>query len=338
MLNKKAEFLINEFTSAIATTMGTENPSRMFSITVPVETKLRDAMLEKVEFLKLISVLPMSQVVGQVVDVATSDLFTGRTDTGRFTREIGVGGNTYTLVATDSCATISWEKLSQWANSVGAGEFSRLINAAMVSHFARDVLRIGFHGKSVAKATDPIANPMGQDVNKGWLQQAKEKAPAQVLAKAIIDPTGKTADSHKNLDALATDVRNSMIAEQFAEDADLVVLVGRDLVASEQARLMSEANTPVENLAAQKLGTSIGGMTAYIPPFFPKSGFWITSLKNLQVLDQTGTQRRVSRQNDDHARFESGWWRMEGYALGNLEKFAAIEAVEIASEEAPPAG
>lgn len=329
MLNKKAEELIHEFTSELAANMGARDTTKFFSITVPVETKLREAMLEKIDFLKLISVLPMSQVVGQVVDVATSDLFTGRTDKGRFTREIGLGGNQYTLVATDSCATISWEKLSQWANSVGAGEFSRLINAAMVTHFARDVLRIGFHGTSVATQTDPVANPMGQDVNKGWLQQAKDKLPTQVLAKAILDRTGATANSHKNLDALATDVRNSMIAEQFAEDADLVVLVGRDLVASEQARLMSEANTPLENLCAQKLGSSIGGMTAYIPPFFPKKGFWLTSLKNLQVLNQTGTQRRVSRQNDDHARFESGWWRMEGYAIGNLEKFAAIEVVEV---------
>ncbi len=40
---------------------------------------------------------------------------------------------------------------------------------------------VGFHGLNAAVQTNKVTYPMLQDVNKGWLQQLREKAPEQVI-------------------------------------------------------------------------------------------------------------------------------------------------------------
>ncbi|STQ74594.1 phage major capsid protein, P2 family [Grimontia hollisae] len=330
MLNAMSTQYLDKYCANVMQATGVARLDTLFNISPPIETRLREAMLHSVAFLSLISVMPVDQLKGQVVDVGGGALFTGRKKEGRFRKALGVEGNTYELVETDSCASIPWSLLSQWANAGKAGEFTRLMNAAIARHFALDMLRVGFHGTSVAETTNPTTNPMGQDVNKGWLTIVKEKAAGQVLASATLDPTGTVVGSHKNLDAMVNDLRNAVIAEEHVDDPDLVVLIGRDLVASEQSRLMGEADKPTEHNAAQMLSTSVGGMRVYIPPFFPADQIWITSLSNLQVLQQTGTQWRKARNEEDRKAFENSWLRNEGYAIGNFQKFAAIDAVAIA--------
>lgn len=304
--------------------------SKQFAIAPPIETKLRQAIAHSDSFLRMLSFMSVQQISGQVVDVGTGALLTGRVKDGRFRAKVGIDGNTYTLVETDSCAAITWEMLTQWANAGSSGEFTKLMNNAITRNFALDILRVGFHGVSVAETTNPATYPLGQDVNKGWLQIAKEKKPGQVLASATLDPTGTAPDSFKNLDSLANDLKNQVINEVHQESPDLVVLVGRDLVSAEQHRLLEAADKPTEHKAAQSLAKTIAGMKAYTPPYFPATQIWITSLKNLQVLDQEGTQWRKARNEEDRKQFENSWLRMEGYAIGDLDKFAAIESVTVA--------
>lgn len=329
MLNAVSTAYLAEFSLSVAQAAGSSVPYGTFNITPPMETKLRQAILESHEFLTMVSLLPVQQIKGQVVDVGNDGLSTGRTANGRFSREMGQKGNTYELVKTDSGAHILWETMTQWANSGKKDEWLKLMLNAITSIFALDILRVGFNGTSVATPTDPDANPLGQDVNKGWLQQVKEKKAAQVLPTGKLDPTGVAEDSYKNLDSLAQDLINTTIAPQHRQDPDLVVLVGSDLVASEQHRLLEAADKPTEHKAAQSLAKTIAGKKAYTPPFFPPKSIWITNTKNLQVLTQTGTQRRRQKNNEDQDRYESNHLRMEGYAVGNLNKFAAIETVTV---------
>lgn len=330
MLNVMSTEYLDKYCTSVMESTGANDVAKMFNIAPPVEIKLREAMLNSVAFLSLISVMPVDQLKGQVVDVGGGALFTGRKKGGRFVKALGVAGNTYEVIETDSCASIPWSLLSQWANAGKAGDFTKLMNAAISKHFALDILRVGFHGTSAAETTDPENNKNGEDVNKGWLTIVKEKAPGQVIALAILDPTGTTEGSHKNLDAMVNDLRNSAIAEEHVDDPDLVVFIGRDLIASEQSRLMGEADRPSEHNAAQQLSKSVAGMQAFVPPFFKSNQIWITSLSNLQVLQQKGTQWRKAKNEEDRKSFENSWLRNEGYAIGNFNKFAAIEAVSIA--------
>ncbi|AUI86597.1 phage major capsid protein, P2 family [Vibrio azureus] len=328
-LSSRAAEFIEQYSVNLSKTYETVNPEKRFSISPVIETKLRQAILESDSFIRMLSILTVDQISGQVVDVGTGGLLTGRVKNGRHRANLGHDGNTYSLVETDSCACIAWETMTQWANSGKPGEFIRLMNNAATRNFALDMLRIGWHGTSIAETTDPKSNPNGEDVNKGWLQIVKEKRPEQVLGSAQLDPTGKTPGSYKNLDALVNDLVNTTIHDVFKEDADLVVLVGRDLVSAEQHRLLSAADTPTEHKAAQSLAKTIDGKKAYIPPFFKRDQIMVTTLKNLQIMVQKGTQWRKARNEEDRKQFENSYLRMEGYGVGNFDKFAAIETVEV---------
>ncbi|MDH5880404.1 phage major capsid protein, P2 family [Vibrio splendidus] len=330
MLNAVSTQFLDEYCQAVAKAGGVVDASKQFNITPVMETKLRQAIVESDSFLNRISNISVDQIKGQVIDVGDSGLLTGRVKDGRFMGSLDQSGNTYELTETDSGAHINWITMTIWANSGGKGQWMKLMNNAITRNFALDKLRIGFHGTSIAgESTDPKANPMGEDVNKGWLQLAKEKAPAQVLPAVKLDSTGATEGSYRNLDSLVNDLINTTIHEVHQGDPDLVVLIGRNLVAAEQHRLLESAEVPTEHKAAQSLAKTVAGKTVYTPPFFPPDMIWVTNLSNLQILTQKGTQWRKSRNEEDRKRFETSYLRMEGYAVGNYHKFAAIEEVTV---------
>ncbi|YCO01545.1 phage major capsid protein, P2 family [Vibrio sp. VNB-15] len=330
MLNAISTQYLEEYSASIASQAGVADPSKQFNITPVIETKLQQAIVESDAFLRKISNIMVDQIKGQVIDVGDSGLTTGRVKDGRFTAALDQSGNTYELVETDSGAHINWITLTIWANSGSKGQWVKLMNNAITRSFALDKLRIGFHGvSSDTETTDPEAQPLGEDVNKGWLQIVKDKAPDQINDQAILDPSGKTDDAYKNLDSLVNDLVNTTIHEVFVDAPDLVVLVGRNLVAAEQHRLLEAADVPTEHKAAQQLAKTIAGKKAYIPPFFPANMVWVTNLTNLQILTQRGTQWRKSRNEEDRKRYETSYLRMEGYAVGNFHKFAAIENVDL---------
>ncbi|WP_375750937.1 phage major capsid protein, P2 family [Vibrio sp. HN007] len=329
MLNAVTTQFLEEFSSAVAEAAGAAPTAKHFNITPPMESKLQEAIKHSHSFLNMIHLGLVDQIKGQVVDVGLDGLATGRVTDGRFSVGVDQSGNTYELTKTDSGAHIPWELMTQWINSGSKNQWLNLMKDSIAKRFALDMLRIGFNGTSIATPTDPVANPLGQDVNKGWLTIAKEKAAAQVLPSAKLDPTGAAAGSYKNLDSLAQDLINTTIHEVHRQDDDLVIVIGSNLVASEQHRLLESADTPTEHKAAQSLAKTIAGKKAYVPPFFPANAIWITNLKNLQILTQKGTQWRKQENNTDRLRFESNHIRMEGYAVGNLNKFAAIEDVTI---------
>ncbi len=83
---------------------------------------------------------------------------------------------------------------------------------------------IGWHGVEAKPDTDRTANPLLQDVNKGWLQLVREQAPQQILTEGLTPgkiQIGGTGD-YRNLDGLVLDV-SLMIDEEFRDGGDLVV-------------------------------------------------------------------------------------------------------------------
>lgn len=137
-LNKRAEQWIHAFSSALAESHGVGDVSRYFSLTDPKETQLRSALLESVEFLSMITCADVDQLSGQVVSVGSSALYTGRKEGGRFSRTVGVDGNEYKLVKTDSCAALTWDLLSIWANAGDENEFSKRCRRSL-SRFLRSI-------------------------------------------------------------------------------------------------------------------------------------------------------------------------------------------------------
>lgn len=334
-LTVQAEQRLNKYCDALAKAYGIDisKLEKQFSVTGPVETTLRSALLASVEFLGLITCLDVDQIKGQVVQVGVGQLYTGRKKGGRFKGEVGVDGNTYELTATDSCASLSWATLCTWANAGNEGEFIKLVGEFVNTAFALDMLRVGWNGTSAAESTNPESNPLGQDVNKGWHQLAREwKDGSQIIKaaegkKLYFDPDGK--GDYKTLDEMASDLINTTIDPLFQQDPRLVVLVGTDLVAAAQAKLYSEATKPSEQIAAQQLAKSIAGRKAYIPPFFPGKRMVVTTLDNLHCYTQRGTRKRKADDNQDSMSFDNQYWRMEGYALGEHKAYGGFEEADI---------
>lgn len=322
MLNQKAEQLIQKYCTALAKQAGVTNITKQFSLSNPMDTRLREAILHSTEFLQMITCFDVDQLKGQVVVTGTSQLLTGRKSGGRFIRKLGVDGNTYELSETDSCAALDWATLSVWANSGGEGEFFRMMQDFIDKQFALDMLRIGFNGVSVANTSDPDQYPNGEDVNKGWHQIAKEwNGGSQVLTTPVtLGPGG----SYETLDSMASDLVNHLPVE-CRNDPNIVILVGSDLLAREQFRLYSKADTPTENLAAAQLDTIIAGKKAFVPPFMPGKRIVATTLKNLHIYTQKGSRRRAAEDVQDRKQFENKYWRNEGYALEVPELYVSID-------------
>lgn len=314
----------------------TADRNQYYAVTPPMETAIRKALQEGLDFLKLITLRDVDQMTGQVVDIGSSRLHTGRAAGGRFHRNINVSGNTYALAKTDSAVDLDWETLSNWVNSGDENEFMKLVNDFSMQAFALDMLRIGFNGTRVAVTTEPETYPLGEDVNIGWHQIGKTyNGGAQVITDPItIGPGGDYA----SLDAAVADLINTKIPAEFRNDPRLTVLAGADLIASEQYRLYQKADTPTEKIAAQLLSDSAAGRRVMIPPFQPGKRLAVTIPQNLQILSQRNSRQRKVEFVEDRAQYENKYLRNEGYALGYPQLYAAIDetAVTIVDGTLPP--
>ncbi|WP_447880013.1 phage major capsid protein, P2 family [Serratia fonticola] len=335
-LNQRARELLRKYSAGLAEAYGQENTERYFSLTDPKETALRSALLESVDFLSMITCADVDQLTGQVVNVGNPGIFTGRKEGGRFIRQTGVDGLEYKLSETDSGAALTWAMLSVWANAGDENEFFQRMQEFTNQSFALDMLRIGFNGTSVAKSTDPKANPNGEDVNTGWQEFVRKFDENQIITDAVV--LGEGGD-YVSLDAMASDLINSKILAQHRNDPRLVVLVGADLVAAEQHRLYQAADRPTEKIAAQMLGTSIAGRPAIVPPFMPGKRMVVTPLSNLHIYTQRGTRQRKAEFVDDRKQYENKYLRNEGYAVEYPEMYAAFdESAVTIGKVAPPKG
>ncbi|GGI82182.1 major capsid protein [Shewanella hanedai] len=323
----------------MAKSYGVDDVSQQFSVTEPMERQLKAALLESVRFLALITTMDVDQIKGEVVKVGNYGIATGRKKNGRFFSDQGVDGHSYELVETDSCAVVTWATLAVWANSGTANQFMQLMSNNATVRFALDLLRIGFNGTSIAIDSDPVANPMGEDVNKGWHQIVKEKAPDQIVTDEIYfnpDAEGVLKEGeYKTLDAIVTELKNSLIHTSLRNDPRLVVLVGSDLTATAQTKMMNLADKPTERVAAQKMDQNIGGLPAYTPPFFPGKRITVTLLSNLHIYTQRGTRHRKSENVEDRKQHEDKYWRQEGYAIEEFEGYASIDEANMNIGAAP---
>ncbi|EPW9885883.1 P2 family phage major capsid protein, partial [Salmonella enterica subsp. enterica serovar Panama] len=149
-LNAKAREFLRQYHNGLRESYGATDDDRWFALSDPKETQMRNALLEESSFLNLLTVADVDQLQGQVVPVGSSGLYTGRVLDGRFRKKVGVSGNDYRLVETDSCAALTWQLLSVWANAGDENEFFQRVQEFTNQAFALDMLRIGFNGTKVA--------------------------------------------------------------------------------------------------------------------------------------------------------------------------------------------
>lgn len=331
-LSTAARLRFSTLALAIASTYAVASVREEFNVSPTHAQTLNEKITLSSAFLQRINVIPVSEIKGEKVMLGVNGSVTGRTDTSNADRVarnvLGLDGNGYELFETHSDVGLKYSTIDAWAKFKN---FAQLYAAAVQKQIGLDRIMIGWNGTSVAATTDRVANPLLQDVNKGWMQIAREQAPQQVLTQGTVTvgkiKIGATGD-YKNLDALVYDV-SLMIDEEFRDGGDLIAIVGRDLLANDKGKLYAaQGGTPTEKerLEMAQVVSTYGGLPTFTCPHFPSKGVVVTSWDNLSIYFQDSSWRRQIVENPKRSQVEDYNGRNEGYVIEQLGKFAAIEA------------
>lgn len=320
---------------ALAESYGVNLVSTQFTVEPSITQELNDAITAKADFLERINVVPVTEIKGEKVFIGTNGPVTGRTNTKTTDREAkdasGLDNNLYELHDTQSDVGLPYAKIDAWAKFP---DFHQKYSAAVQKQIALDRIMVGFHGTHAAVQTDLEKYPMLQDVNKGWLQQAREQIPAQVLQEGV-KGSGKVkvgaGGDYANLDELVHDTKQ-MVDERLRDGGDLVAIIGSDLLAADKAKLYAKQGdvpTEKERIEDAQVIATYGGLPSFSVPFFPVDAVMVTSFDNLSIYYQDSSWRKQTVDNPKRSRVEDYNSRNEGYVIEQLEKFALTENVEV---------
>ena len=312
---------------------------KKFSVTPSVQQKLENAVLESSEFLKMINIIQVDEQTGDALKLGVSGPIASRTNTeneSRKTKSIhSLTDNTYLCSKTNFDSHITYDDLDAWAKFP---DFAARIAGLKAQQIALDRIMIGFNGEKVAKTTDLNSYPLLQDVNIGWLQLIKERAPEKVM-KEEVKGSGKIEvgddKTYKNLDALVYAMKEDFIASQFKNDTKLVAILGSDLLADKYFPLINETK-PTEQVAADTIISQkrVGGLRAISVPYFPANAVLVTSLDNLSIYVQDGKMRRAIKDNPERDRIEDYMSSNEGYVVQNYDAVALALNINIIETKA----
>lgn len=318
--------------AAVARAYDVPSAREEFNVTPTMAQTLNDKITQSSSFLRRINVIGVSEIKGQKVMMGLNGPATGRTNTQNADRVprnlLDLDAQGYELFDTHTDVALPFASIDAWAKFK---DFPTRYSAAVQRQIALDRIMIGWNGTSVAATTDRVANPLLQDVNKGWLQIAREQAPQQVLTQGTKAAgkiqIGATGD-FKNLDAFVFDL-SQMIDEEHRDGGDLVAIIGRDLIAKDKGKMYAEhGSTPSEKerIEMAQVIDTYGGLPSFTAPFFPGRGVVVTSFDNLSIYFQDDSWRRYLQENPKRSQMEDYNSRNEGYAIEQLGKFAMAEA------------
>jgi len=328
-MRKETRLAFNAYKAAIATLNGTQDVSEKFTVEPSVQQTLETRIQESSDFLTRINNIGVTEQSGDKLGLGIGSPVASTTDTTLKDRTpidpTTLDATGYFCTQTNFDTLIRYTKLDAWAKHP---DFQTRIRDVILKRQALDIITIGFNGISRAATSNRVANPLLQDVNIGWLQKYRAHAPARVMHEVVAGSNqvkiGANGD-YKNLDALVMDAVGNLIDPWHQEDTELVVLLGRDLLADKYFPLVNATQAPTEQIAADLIISQkrVGGLQAVRAPFFPAGKMLITRLDNLSRYYQEGSRRRTVVDNakrDQIENYESSndAYVVEDYGLGCL--------------------
>ena len=349
-MRNATRILFHSFCSQIALLSGVASATEQFTVAPAVQQTLVEVQQLQSDFLSRINLITVVEQEGDKVGVGVTRPIAGRTNTAGGNRRTPTPATDtsdlgrYRCEKTNFDTAIKYATLDAWAHKP---EFQQMVRNAILKRQGLDRILIGWNGTSVAAQTDPVANPLLQDVNKGWIYKIRTFAPDRVLSDGnlsgagnaiyvaagveTVDPDGTnlaTAEAdYVNLDALVFDAIENL-DEWNRDDTELVVICGRDLVHDKYFNIVNAAgDKATEQLARDVLLSTkkIGGLQAVRVPGFPAGKLLITRLDNLSIYEQENTRRR-------HLRDEPALDQIENYESVNeayvVEDYGLCSLVE----------
>lgn len=320
--------LFNSYLATQATLNGIASAVSQFTVQPSVQQKLETKLQESSAFLSKINIIGVDELKGEKIGLSITRPVASRTDTsGNGTRKTvdptTLGKEGYECVQVNYDTHLSYAKLDAWAKFK---DFQTRISGAIVVRCALDRIMIGWHGVSAAADTDIAANPMLQDVAKGWLQHIRENAASRVMS-GLSWGSDANAD-YKSLDGLVYDARQ-LLEPVHRDNPDLVAIVGSDLMHDKLFPLVDGQNAPTEKLAADIVTSQkrLGGLPAVSVPYFPEGAVLITTLDNLSIYYQNGGRRRHVKDVPERDRVETYESSPDAWVVEDFGLCALVEGI-----------
>ncbi|WP_025873060.1 phage major capsid protein, P2 family [Methylobacillus glycogenes] len=328
-MQNETRVLFNAYLDQVAELSGVASALQKFAVAPSVQQKLENKVQESSGFLQKINIIGVTQQQGEKLGLGVGNPVASTTNTAataRTTTDVSVlDSQGYVCTQTNSDTHIRYELLDAWAKYQ---DFQIRVRDAIMKRQALDRIMIGFNGTSRAATSNKAANPLLQDVNKGWLQKIREAAPERRLNNIDIG----AAQEYKNVDALVYDMVNSLIDPWYREDSGLVVVLGRDLMADKYFPLVNSNQAPSEQLATDVVISQkrVGGLPAATVPYFPANALMITRLDNLSLYYQDGARRRTVVDNASRDRIENFESSNDAYVVEDFGMTALAENLTLA--------
>ena len=326
----------NGYKKRLAMLNGIDDASESFAVDPEVNQTLEKRTQQSSEFLNKINFEFVDEQEGEKVGVGVLGTTASTTDTTAREREAtdisDLNKFRYRCEQTNYDTSIRYAKLDAWRHKPN---FQIILRDALIKQKALDRIMIGFNGTSRAATSNKTANPMLQDVNKGWLQHYREDAPERVMSEGGKTPgkiiVASNGGDYKNLDALVYDAVETFIDPVYSDSTDLVVLCGRGLLHDKYFPIANDADKNTEKVAGKILlaTKSLGELPAYRVPYFPKGAMFITPFSNLSIYIQNGTARRQIIDNPKRDRIEDFQSSNEAFVVENYDAGCLIENIEV---------
>ena len=322
-MNKHTKQQLAKLNQDQCTIYGVESVAEQFAVEPAQAQRIVGAIQQSDAFLRRINVITVDQMNGEVLLLGVDVMTAGRTNTDANDRTPKVvhnmAKNTYTCQFTEFDTRIKYAELDAWGHRP---EFKYLVSSKTTRANALSFISVGWNGKSIAAETNITNNPLGEDVNKGWLQHLKENN-----ADNFLNSTKVVINDETNIDVLVSQAI-SALGEVQQNDPSLVVILGSELLAYSKERLYTKnAETPSEKTKvelAQVIDT-FGGKPAYQVPFFPKRGIMVTTFNNLSIYIHN-SMRRQQVDNPKRSQLETYSSKSVDYVIEDYELVAYIDS------------
>lgn len=334
-MRNETRLAFNSYLERIAQLSAVASATHTFAVEPTVQQTLETKIQETSAFLQRVNIMGVAELEGEKLGLGISGPVASRTNTAtkdRQTRDLSsLDQRRYKCAKTNFDTHIGYAKLDAWAKFP---DFQNRVRDLIIQRQALDRMMIGFNGTSVAPETDPVANPLLQDVNIGWLEHMREDAADRVMnsgktAGKVLIGDGAGAD-YKNLDAVVYDARH-LLDPWYQEDPGLVAILGRDLMHDKLFPLVNEPSDPSERLAADVILSQkrVGGLPAATVPFFPANAILITRFDNLSIYWQESARRRRVEDNPKRDRIENYESSNDAYVVEDYGLAALLENIEL---------
>lgn len=314
----------NQYAADQAALNAVASAAHLFNVAPNVEQRIVDQTQASSAFLALINMVLVDAQKGSSLglsaapNASTTDTRSG----GRRTAKGIINSNAiddYFCQQTDFDVGIPYALIDAWAHRP---EFQKILSARLVQQMAIDKLTIGFHGISRADTSDRAANPLGQDVNIGWLQKIRNKT------DRYMDGIVYGADhEYKNIDAVVMDAVSSLLDPWHRNSEGIVAICNSTTAMRKYFDITNRVQSSVETEASQRLQSErhFGMKNLMIVDQMPDDAILITSADNMSIYTQRGSTRKSIADEPKANQVEILQSQNDAYVLEDFGRAALIE-------------